>query len=135
MRNVGGLSDLTKVIYVACMTLHVLELLISPPSRYPDIFPVLNVLISTPVFVLVWLWSIRCGVETGWALGGLPGSSHAVKANPCDSTTMNYEWKGSGGDQVDGLRRDMGARAVSLGFSQARRRGSYRPASVGPEVR
>ena len=43
----------------------------NPPSRYPDIYPVLNVLVSTPVFVLVWLWSIKSGVEKQWALGGL----------------------------------------------------------------
>lgn len=56
---------------MAAAVLHVLEMLITPPSRYPDLFPVLNVLISTPVFVLVWLWSIKCTVEVGWALGGL----------------------------------------------------------------
>ena len=49
--------------------------MITPPSRYPDLFAVLNVLISTPVFVLTWLWSIKCGVEVGWALSGLGSSS------------------------------------------------------------
>ena len=58
-------------VYAAAAALHLGELLIEAPARYPDLFPVLNVLISTPVFVLVWLWSIKCGVEVGWALGGL----------------------------------------------------------------
>ena len=47
-----------------------LEALIPIPARYPDLFPVLNVLLSTPVFVLIWLWSIKCGVEVGWAVAG-----------------------------------------------------------------
>ncbi|KAJ7095852.1 glycosyltransferase family 57 protein [Mycena belliarum] len=58
-------------VYAAGLGLHILELLILPPGRYPDMFAVLNVLISTPVFCLVWLWSIKCGVEMTWALGGL----------------------------------------------------------------
>ncbi|RXW25365.1 hypothetical protein EST38_g522 [Candolleomyces aberdarensis] len=62
-------------VYSAAIALHALELVIAPPARYPDLFPVLNVLISTPVFVLIWLWSIKCGVEVAWALGGLSSSS------------------------------------------------------------
>jgi alpha-1,3-glucosyltransferase len=57
-------------------------MMIIPPSRYPDLFAVLNVLISTPVFVLTWLWSIKCGVEVGWALSGLGSSiSSAFKSS------------------------------------------------------
>jgi hypothetical protein len=70
-------------------------------------------------------------VEIGWALEGLPGSSHTVKTTISNSKTVNQEWKGIGGDRVVGMGRDMGARATSLGFSQARRREPYRPASVG----
>jgi alpha-1,3-glucosyltransferase len=62
---------LSFAVYTAALGLHAAELLISPPARYPDLFPVLNVLISTPVFVLVWLWSIKSGIEVSWALGGL----------------------------------------------------------------
>ncbi|KAJ7761486.1 glycosyltransferase family 57 protein [Mycena maculata] len=62
---------LSIVVYAAAVGWHVLELLIQPPARYPDLFPVLNVLISTPVFGLVWLWSIKCGLEVSWAIGGL----------------------------------------------------------------
>lgn len=43
-----------------------------PPTRYPDLFPVLNVLISATVFGCTWIWSIKRGVELGWALAGSP---------------------------------------------------------------
>ena len=54
-----------------------MEFVIRPPARYPDLFPVLNVLVSTPVFGLVWLWSIKSGIEVGWAISGLGGGTHA----------------------------------------------------------
>ena len=44
----------------------------TPPARYPDLFPVLNVLVSASVFGCTWLWSIKRGLEIGWALGGPP---------------------------------------------------------------
>lgn len=66
-----------QIVSVACVTLHVLEFVIRPPARYPDLFPVLNVLISTPVFGLVWLWSIKSGIEVGWAIVGLGGGNPA----------------------------------------------------------
>nr|VWO99863.1 Filamentous fungal-specific transmembrane protein [Ganoderma boninense] len=65
------LKLLSVAVYMACFVVHVAELLIAPPPRFPDIFPVLNVLVSTPVFALVWLWSVKRGVEVSWALGGL----------------------------------------------------------------
>lgn len=67
---------ISLAISAACLTLHVVELVISPPKRYPDMYPVLNVLISTPVFILIWLWSIKCGMEVAWALGGIGGKGH-----------------------------------------------------------
>ena len=51
----------------------------------------LNVLISTPVFVLIWLWSIKCGVEVAWALGGLSSSS----SPPVNPTTAGPVRAGS----------------------------------------
>ncbi|KAJ3482825.1 hypothetical protein NLJ89_g12116 [Agrocybe chaxingu] len=60
---------LSTVVYIAAFSLHLLELVANPPQRYPDLYSVLNVLISTPVFVLVWLWSIKCGVEVGMESG------------------------------------------------------------------
>ncbi|KAK7056856.1 Glucosyltransferase-like protein [Paramarasmius palmivorus] len=60
-------------VYAAAAILHLLEMVVTPPERYPDLFPVLNVLVSTPVFALTWLWSIKSCVEVGWAIGGLGG--------------------------------------------------------------
>jgi alpha-1,3-glucosyltransferase len=55
-------------VYVAIISLHLLEPIITPPVRYPDLFPVLNVLVSTPVFVCLWLWSIKCCIQVSWAI-------------------------------------------------------------------
>jgi alpha-1,3-glucosyltransferase len=125
---------LSIAVYAACAILHTLELIVQPPRRYPDLFPVLNVLISTPVFVLVWLWSIKCSVEIGWALRGLPGSSHPVKGTPDSDGTLIHERISRARDQTNGVRREMGARAMSLGYSR-RKRGSLRPLSVSSDIR
>jgi ALG6, ALG8 glycosyltransferase family len=48
----------------AMLMLHILELAVRPPKRYPDIFPVLNVLLSCSVFTIgyglcvLWLWTL-----------------------------------------------------------------------------
>ncbi|TEB40059.1 ALG6, ALG8 glycosyltransferase [Coprinellus micaceus] len=73
--GVGVVEVLGLVVHLAAIGLHLLELVIPAPARYPDLFPVLNVLICTPVFGLAWLWSLKCGVEVGWALGGYSSSS------------------------------------------------------------
>ena len=80
----------------------------TPPSRYPDLFAVLNVLISTPVFVLTWLWSIKCGIEISWALGGL-GSPPKMKASE----------DAAAGAISNGIRQS-GTRAMSLGHTQSK---------------
>ncbi|KAJ7459872.1 glycosyltransferase family 57 protein [Mycena latifolia] len=100
---------LSLAVYVAGLGLHVLELLISPPVRYPDLFPVLNVLISTPVFVLVWLWSIKCGVETNWALGGL------------GSVSLRQTRTSLVGDDEKSIK----SRTTSVGAGQGRRRAPF----------
>lgn len=51
-----------------------MELLFSPPARYPDLYPVLNVLVTTPVFGFCLLWSIKSTVQIAWALQG-PGTT------------------------------------------------------------
>ncbi|KAG1884188.1 glycosyltransferase family 57 protein [Suillus subluteus] len=63
----------SSVVHTAIILLHLLELTVTPPARYPDLFPVLNVLICTPIFGLIWLWSIKRSVEVSWAMSGLPG--------------------------------------------------------------
>ncbi|KAH7100843.1 ALG6, ALG8 glycosyltransferase family-domain-containing protein [Auriculariales sp. MPI-PUGE-AT-0066] len=57
------------------LILHLLELVVAPPARYPDLFAVLNVLLSAPIFALAWLWSTARLVQVSWAVGVLGGSS------------------------------------------------------------
>jgi alpha-1,3-glucosyltransferase len=64
-------------IHVGILALHAAEVgsqhmpaLVAPIlRRYPDLFAVLNVLLSTPVFVLIWLWSSKRQIEVGFASG------------------------------------------------------------------
>ncbi|KAF9029779.1 ALG6, ALG8 glycosyltransferase [Hymenopellis radicata] len=62
-------SALTTGTYAAMFALHALEAVFptSPIARLPDLWPVLNVLVSTPLFFLLWAWSVRAGVEERWA--------------------------------------------------------------------
>lgn len=48
------------------IAVHVAELLFAPPRRLPDIYPVLNVLVCTPIFAVTWLWSIKRSIEVAW---------------------------------------------------------------------
>ena len=82
-------------------------MVVTPPSRYPDLFAVLNVLISTPVFVLTWLWSIKCGMEISWALSGL-GSAPKMKASE----------DAAAGAISNGIRQS--GRAMSFGHTQSK---------------
>lgn len=97
-----------------------MEMMISPPSRYPDLFAVLNVLISTPVFMLTWLWSIKCGVEVGWALSGL--GSISPQTNVSEDAGAAF--------MSNGIR----ARAVSLGYAQSKRQSKESIRSRGSSV-
>jgi alpha-1,3-glucosyltransferase len=110
------------VVYLGCALLHLLEFVYRPPARYPDLFPVLNVLVSTPVFVFTWLWSIKSIIEARWVAGGLglsASESKEKKAGP--SMVFPSESLSTGGVSsalapVDGLRRREGRlRAQSLG--------------------
>ncbi len=38
-------------------------------ARYPDLFPVLNVLLCAPCFFLIYLWSMKRQLEVGFAVG------------------------------------------------------------------
>ena len=42
-----------------------------PPARYPDLYVILNVLLSFGVFGMAWLWSLKKLLEAAWAVGGL----------------------------------------------------------------
>ncbi|SJL03724.1 related to Probable dolichyl pyrophosphate Man9GlcNAc2 alpha-1,3-glucosyltransferase [Armillaria ostoyae] len=54
-------------VYAAAFILHLAELLIPAPARYPDLWAVANVLVCTPVFFAVWAWSVKAGMEERWA--------------------------------------------------------------------
>jgi alpha-1,3-glucosyltransferase len=119
-------------IYLACISLHIVELFLSPPSRYPDLFSVTNVLISTPVFGLIWLWSIKCGIQVSWALGGLGGETETTKARrpsiaASDMTdfTAHPMWTSPNNTR--------GGRAMSVGsdVKQSKKRRSFRAKSIG----
>ncbi|KAG0697482.1 hypothetical protein DFH29DRAFT_1003659 [Suillus ampliporus] len=45
----------SSVVYTATIVLYLLELPVTPPSHHPDLFPVFNVLLSTPAVELIWL--------------------------------------------------------------------------------
>ncbi|KAL0961133.1 hypothetical protein HGRIS_006106 [Hohenbuehelia grisea] len=123
-------------VYTAAVTLHIAEWLITPPQRYPDIFPVLNVLICTPVFALAWLWSIKSGVQVGWALSGLGASASAsvgalrsplenggepVKPRDRKVSAMSASAAATG-REGGSLEGSAGNRAMSLGYAAGRRR-------------
>lgn len=87
---------------------------------------------------MVWLWSIKCGIEIGWALGGLPGSSSSSKdkAHNCPTIAIDQDRnrEGLADGRTSNSLGDQGARATDLGFLQGRTRVSYRPASVSTVV-
>ena len=69
--DLSNLLTSRRIVYLGCALLHILEFAYRPPARYPDLFPVLNVLLSTPVFAFTWLWSIKSIIEARWTAGGL----------------------------------------------------------------
>jgi len=139
-------------VHTGMFVLHFLELIFAAPARYPDLFPVLNVLLSAPVFGLIWIWSIKRGVQVGWALGGLGpsaistpsnsvgggGSSYVRQRVMSDATSVGGDIDGMPGQMspvVGSLRRDAGVRTTSMsstmGRSERKRRTSTRAESVG----
>ena len=112
-----------------------LELLVAPPVRYPDLFPVLDVLVSTPVFVLIWIWSIKRSVEVSWAMRGLSrkcGKMEERSSESTPATPLKSTFGSSPTSTVETVRGEAGVRAMSLGYasghgppqSDARRRAS-----------
>jgi hypothetical protein len=63
-----------QLAYAVALTLHMVEILFRPPASLPDLYTVLNILLSAGIFGLSWLWSIKRLVEISWAMGPL-GSS------------------------------------------------------------
>lgn len=126
-----------QAIYATCAALHIAEATIHPPSNLPDIYPVLNVLLSTPVFAFTWLWSIKRGVEVGWALGTPKAREPKVKEPSTPTIEENGIVEGaSTGFAARQQSRDFKARSV--GYAESRR-SSLRaalpmPSSVSAEV-
>jgi len=121
-----------QVVYLGCALLHLLEFAYRPPARYPDLFPVLSVLLSTPVFVFTWLWSIKSIIEARWTAGGLSVGGEPKEKEKKAGLGMRFpsESLGSGGVSsavapLEGIRnrREGGLRAQSLGYGYARGRG------------
>ena len=57
------------------------EILFNPPASLPDLYPVLNVLLSAGIFGLSWLWSIKRIVEISWAMGPLGSSAQPTRTD------------------------------------------------------
>ncbi|GAA6017013.1 hypothetical protein JCM11491_006129 [Sporobolomyces phaffii] len=61
---------LSLTAYGVIATLHVLELIATPPPHLPDLYPVLNLTLSAGVFGLGWLWVGKRLAQESWAIGG-----------------------------------------------------------------
>ena len=111
-----------------------LELVYHPPARYPALYPVLNVLLSTPVFFFTLLWSIKSIIQARWTVGGLsvgePKEKKAglVKAVP----TENSGGVSTALARPDGTQnwREGGLRTQSLGFTAGKRKADSRIENV-----
>lgn len=110
----------SSVVHAAIILLHLLELVVTPPARYPDLFPVLNVLICTPIFGLIWLWSIKRSAEVSWAISGLPGKRE--KEGPSSASAISAT-SSSPAFGHSSIRGETGVRAVSLGYASGRGHG------------
>lgn len=111
-----------QAVYTAIIALHLVELIVAPPARYPDLFPVLNVLVSTPVFGLIWLWSIKRSVEVSWAMSGLPGKRGKTEGVSSSTPVPLLRSTFSRSPTVETIRGELGVRAMSLGYTSGRGR-------------
>ncbi|SJX62720.1 related to ALG6-glucosyltransferase [Sporisorium reilianum f. sp. reilianum] len=77
-QSTSFLRRLSTLTYLAAFALHTLELLLPKVAprvqesvwrRYPDIYPVLNVLLTTPCFAVVWVWAMVRQVQVAFANG------------------------------------------------------------------
>ncbi|KAG9123251.1 Glucosyltransferase-like protein [Ceratobasidium sp. 392] len=80
-------NSLVKILslgaYAALASIHMLEAVFPAPTRYPDLFPVLNVLLSASVFGAAW---VAVGgimmFRSAWATGGFDVSQEAGSPKP-----------------------------------------------------
>ncbi|ELU38167.1 glucosyltransferase [Rhizoctonia solani AG-1 IA] len=85
-----------QLAYVTIAFIHTLETFIPPPTRYPDFYPVLNVLLSASVFGATW---IAVGgimmIQSAWAAGGFDTGSASQKPIPLRSLNTSISAKSS----------------------------------------
>lgn len=74
-----GVLCFLQMIYTLIGLVHMAELFVPPPTRFPDIYPVLNVGISAPVFGLAYLWTLKRLAQESWAASALRAGPTAVK--------------------------------------------------------
>lgn len=91
----------TQLTYPSILLIHLLELTLSPPARYPDLYPVLNVLLSCGVFGCVWLWANKRLVEEGWAMGAGAGAGAGLHHGETKATPASA----GGSPVVNGKRK------------------------------
>lgn len=108
--STSTVSFLPQVILAACISLHVFEAVVPPPNHLPHIYPVLNVLLSTPVFAFTWLWSIKRSAEVSWGSIGL-----GTRTDSSDITQSKSFHGHNGAPTEDGDVQDM-PRAASTSF-------------------
>ncbi|GAA5930155.1 dolichyl-P-Glc:Man(9)GlcNAc(2)-PP-dolichol alpha-1,3-glucosyltransferase [Sporobolomyces koalae] len=70
LRSKSFVKALSLMAYASMLTVHLLELVTNPPVHLPDLFPVLNVVLSAGVFGLAWLWVGKRLAQESWAIGG-----------------------------------------------------------------
>ena len=128
----SNLPTLRQVVYLGRALLHILEFAYRPLARYSGLFPGLNVLFSTPVFVFTCLWSIKSIIEAQWTAGGLSAGGEPKEKEKKSGLRMRFPSESlrsggvsSGVAPVEGIRnrREGGLRAQSLGYAYTRGRG------------
>ncbi|KNZ64579.1 hypothetical protein VP01_1012g2 [Puccinia sorghi] len=73
------MSSSIMLIYLLMVGIHIAEQLIKPPSRFPDLFAVLNLSLSFFIFIASYFWSLLRIYEEAWTLvgfGALKGLPH-----------------------------------------------------------
>ncbi|KIO27041.1 glycosyltransferase family 57 protein [Tulasnella calospora MUT 4182] len=89
----SNVKILSLATYSVITALHGAELLFRPPTRYPDLYPVLNVLLCSGVFGLSLLWGLKKQLEAGWGISGL--SATPKKPAPLPRPLVSFPGRSS----------------------------------------
>lgn len=139
-------TSLTKYLsllaYAGASTVLFLDTVTSSPAHLPDLYVVLNVLLSCAVFGLGWLWSLKRLVEEAWGLVGLGGSegikngthngwsSHADKGGMLSHSPSDFSIASFASDRRERPRGDERRVSGEADDQELRRRNNRRSASV-----